>query len=51
MPTMARARCRAIGSGALDAVEALRAELEKNPMLGRPARSAVGDMKIYTTRL
>ncbi|OIK01521.1 hypothetical protein [Streptomyces colonosanans] len=47
----ARARCGAIGGGSLDAVEALRAELEKNPTLGRQARSAVGGMKIYTTRL
>ncbi|MBZ9640094.1 hypothetical protein [Streptomyces sp. PSKA30] len=47
----ARARCQVIGSGALDAVEALRAELEKNPTLGRRARSAIGDMKLYTTRL
>lgn len=47
----ARTRCRAIGSGALEAVEALRAELEENPTLGRHARSAVGDMKLYTTRL
>ncbi|MGN5379000.1 hypothetical protein ACQ4WX_21570 [Streptomyces lasalocidi] len=31
----ALARCRAIGHGALDAVEALRAELEKSPALGR----------------
>lgn len=44
-------RCQAIGAGALEAVEALRAELEKNPALGRRARSAVGDMKLYTTRL
>ncbi|MDF3141210.1 MULTISPECIES: hypothetical protein [unclassified Streptomyces] len=34
----ARARCHAIGAGALEAVEALRAELEKNPTLGRRAR-------------
>ncbi len=47
----ARARCQAIGAGALEAVEALRAELEKTPALGRRARSTVGDMKIYTTRL
>ncbi|MFI6008468.1 hypothetical protein ACIBAG_06515 [Streptomyces sp. NPDC051243] len=47
----ARARCQAIGSGALEAVEALCAEPEKNPTLGRRARSAVGDMKLYTTRL
>ncbi|MGW1745005.1 hypothetical protein ACWCRD_05165 [Streptomyces sp. NPDC002092] len=47
----AHARCLAIGGGALDAVEALRAELEKNPVLGRRAQSAVGGMKIYTTRL
>ena len=40
-----------IGSDALEGVEALRAELEKHPTLGRRARSAVGDMKIYTTRL
>ncbi|MEU6574158.1 hypothetical protein [Streptomyces sp. NPDC046805] len=44
-------RCLAIGGGALEAVEALRAELEKSPTLGRRARSAVGGMKIYTTRL
>ncbi|MET8983017.1 hypothetical protein ABZX85_46335 [Streptomyces sp. NPDC004539] len=47
----ARSRCTAIGSGALEAVEALRAELEKNPALGRQARSAVGGMKLYTTRI
>ncbi|MCT9076968.1 hypothetical protein [Streptomyces fulvoviolaceus] len=47
----AHARCLAIGGGALKAVEALRAELEKNPTLGRQAQSAVGGMKIYTTRL
>ncbi|MGI5456555.1 hypothetical protein ACQEWB_26005 [Streptomyces sp. CA-249302] len=47
----AQTRCLAIGSGALEAVEALRAELEKNPTLGRRAQSAVGGMKIYTTRL
>jgi hypothetical protein len=47
----ARARCQAIGGGALEAVDALRAELEKNSMLGRRARSAVAGMKIYTTRL
>ncbi|MCD9875153.1 hypothetical protein [Streptomyces guryensis] len=47
----AHARCLGIGGGALEAVEALRAELEKNPTLGRRAQSAVGDMKIYTTRL
>lgn len=47
----ARTRCQAIGAGALEAVEGLRAELEKNPTLGRRARSAVGGMKIYTTRL
>ncbi|MCN9241935.1 hypothetical protein NGF19_14240 [Streptomyces sp. RY43-2] len=38
----ARSRCEAIGGGSLEAVEALRAELEKNPTLGRRARSAVG---------
>ncbi|MFG2961125.1 hypothetical protein ACGF5O_46310 [Streptomyces sp. NPDC048291] len=47
----AHARCLAIGGGALQAVEALRAELEKSPELGRRAQSAVGGMKIYTTRL
>lgn len=47
----ARARCQALGGGALEAVDGLRAELEKNPTLGRRARSAVGGMKIYTTRL
>jgi hypothetical protein len=47
----ALARCQAIGGGALEAVELLRAELEKNPELGRRAGSAVGGMKIYTTRL
>ncbi|MBX7552330.1 hypothetical protein ABZX95_17995 [Streptomyces sp. NPDC004232] len=47
----ALARCRAIGHGALEAVETLRAELEKSPALGRQARSAVGDMKLYTTRI
>ncbi|MBT2420616.1 hypothetical protein J7F01_22650 [Streptomyces sp. ISL-22] len=47
----ARARCQAIGAGALDTVEALRAELEKDPTLGRQARGAVGGMKLYTTRL
>lgn len=47
----ARARCQAIGGGALEAVDGLRAELEKNPALGRRARSAVEGMKIYTTRL
>ncbi|MEU6507254.1 hypothetical protein [Streptomyces sp. NPDC046942] len=29
----------------------MRAELEKSPMLGRQARSAVGGMKLCTTRL
>lgn len=47
----AQARCLALGDGALEAVEALRAELEKNPPLGRRAQSASGGMKIYTTRL
>lgn len=47
----AHARCLSIGGGALDAVEALRAELEKNPSLGRRAQSAVGGLKIYTTRI
>ncbi|WP_416961761.1 hypothetical protein [Streptomyces sp. Agncl-13] len=47
----AHARCLAIGDGALEAVETLRAELEKNPALGRRAQSAVGGMKIYTTRI
>jgi hypothetical protein len=47
----AYARCLAIGRGTLEAVETLRAELEKNPALGRRAQSAVGAMKIYTTRL
>ncbi|MEU6373647.1 hypothetical protein [Streptomyces sp. NPDC046909] len=47
----ARARCQAIGPGALEAVETLRAELEKNPELGRRARGALGGMKIYTTRI
>jgi hypothetical protein len=47
----ALSRCRAVGHGALEAVEALRAELEKNPALGRQARGAVGGMKLYTTRL
>ncbi|MFF4574766.1 hypothetical protein [Streptomyces sp. NPDC001410] len=47
----ALARCQAIGGGAVEAVEALRAELEKTPTLGRRAGSAVGEMKIYTTRL
>jgi hypothetical protein len=35
----------------LEAVETLRAELEKNPELGRRAGSAAGGMKIYTTRI
>ncbi|MFI2379569.1 hypothetical protein ACH5AO_31620 [Streptomyces sp. NPDC018964] len=47
----ARAHCQNIGAGALEAVESLRAEPEKNPMLGRRARSAVGSMQLYTTRL
>ncbi|MGX1476325.1 UNVERIFIED_CONTAM: hypothetical protein RKD50_005133 [Streptomyces canus] len=47
----AHARCLAIGRGTLEAVEALRAELEKSPTLGRRAQSAVGTMKVYTTRL
>lgn len=47
----ARDRCLAVGGGSLEAVEALRAELKKYPTLGRRAASAVGDMKIYTTRL
>ncbi|MFD3499863.1 hypothetical protein ACFWWT_17580 [Streptomyces sp. NPDC058676] len=47
----ARARCLTIGCGALEAVEALRAELEKNSTLGRRAQGAAGGMKIYTTRL
>lgn len=47
----ARSRCEAIGAGALEAVEVLRAELEKNPALGRQARSAIGGMKLYTTRI
>ncbi|MGW0995482.1 hypothetical protein [Streptomyces sp. NPDC002520] len=47
----ALARCQAIGHGALEAVEALRAELEKTPLLGRQARGAVGGMKLYTTRV
>ncbi|MER5937665.1 hypothetical protein ABT121_10140 [Streptomyces sp. NPDC001928] len=47
----ARTRCEAIGAGVLEVVETLRAELEKNPTLGRRAHSAVGEMKIYTTRL
>ncbi|MFI6404904.1 hypothetical protein [Streptomyces sp. NPDC050548] len=47
----ARARCLAIGGGALEAVETLRAELEKNPALGRRAQGAAGGMKIFTTRL
>ncbi len=47
----ARSRCEAIGGGALEAVEALRAELEKSPELGRRATSAAGRMKLYTTRL
>ncbi|MFF3877482.1 hypothetical protein [Streptomyces sp. NPDC001978] len=46
----ARNRCPAIGGGALEAVESLCAELEKTPTLGRRALSAVGDMKLYTTR-
>ncbi|GAB3173828.1 hypothetical protein GCM10027162_18430 [Streptomyces incanus] len=45
----ARLRCRAIGEGALEAVEALCAELEKTPTLGRPARS-IGGMVLYATR-
>ncbi|WP_411150391.1 hypothetical protein [Streptomyces sp. A30] len=49
--TEARTRCLAIGGGALEAVVVLRAELEKNPTLGRRAQGAVGGMKIYTTRL
>jgi hypothetical protein len=47
----ARLRCEAIGEGALEAVDALCAELEKTPTLGRQARSAVGGMKLYTTRV
>ncbi|MFF4039452.1 hypothetical protein [Streptomyces sp. NPDC001816] len=47
----ARTRCLAIGGGALEAVETLRADLEKSPTLGRRARNAVSDMKIYTTRI
>ncbi|MDH2391792.1 MULTISPECIES: hypothetical protein [Streptomyces] len=47
----ARSRCVAVGGRALEAVEALRAELEKNPELGRRATSAAGRMKLYTTRL
>lgn len=47
----ARIRCEAIGGGVLEAVEELRAELEKAPTLGRRARSASGGIKIYTTRL
>lgn len=47
----ARARCLRIGAGAVEAVESLCAELEKNPTLGRRARSAVGGMKLYTTRI
>jgi hypothetical protein len=47
----ARARCLALGHGTLEAVESLRAELEKNPTLGRRAQSALGGMKIHTTRL
>ncbi|MFE1308770.1 hypothetical protein [Streptomyces sp. NPDC058755] len=47
----ALARCQAIGGGAVEAVEALRAELEKTPTLGRRAGRAVGEMTIYTTRL
>ncbi|KKD03967.1 hypothetical protein [Streptomyces sp. WM6386] len=47
----AHARCLALGGGALEAVEVLRVELEKNPSLGRRAQSAVEGMKIYTTRV
>ncbi|MBH5134484.1 hypothetical protein I3J14_30880 [Streptomyces sp. HB-N217] len=47
----ARARCLRIGGGAVEAVESLCAELEKSPTLGRRARSAVGGMKLYTTRI
>ncbi|MFK4103829.1 hypothetical protein ACI2L1_27850 [Streptomyces sp. NPDC019531] len=49
----ARTRCLGLGlgHGTLEAVETLRAELEKNPTLGRRAQSAVGDLKVYTTRL
>ncbi|CAL9488574.1 hypothetical protein [Streptomyces sp. enrichment culture] len=47
----ARARCLRIGTGAVEAVESLCAELEKNPTLGRRARSAVGSMQLYTTRI
>ena len=47
----ARTRCEAVGGGALEAVEELRAELEKAPTLGRRARSASSGIKIYTTRL
>ncbi|WP_225099144.1 hypothetical protein [Streptomyces sp. CoH27] len=45
------ARCQAVGHGALEAVGALRAELEKSPTLGRQEHSAVGRMKLCTTRL
>ncbi|QHA05177.1 hypothetical protein GQF42_19440 [Streptomyces broussonetiae] len=47
----ALARCRAIGHGALEVAEALRAEVGKSPALGRQARGAVGGMKLYTTRV
>lgn len=47
----ARDRCLSIGAGAVEALESLCAELEKNPTLGRRARSAVGSMKLYTTRV
>ncbi|MEU5091873.1 hypothetical protein [Streptomyces sp. NPDC021356] len=47
----ARVRCQAIGGGTLEAVEALRAELEKSPALGHPAGSAADGMRLYTTRL
>ncbi|MEV5534340.1 hypothetical protein [Streptomyces prunicolor] len=47
----AHARCLAICDGALEPVETLRAELEKNPALGRRAQSAAGGMKVYTTRI
>ncbi|GAA2336813.1 hypothetical protein OKJ48_41335 [Streptomyces kunmingensis] len=47
----ARIRCAAIGQGAAEVVENLRAELEKSPTLGRQVHSAMGELKLYTTRL
>ncbi|QNP72210.1 hypothetical protein IAG44_24210 [Streptomyces roseirectus] len=39
------------GRPAGNVTQALRAELEKNPALGRQARSATGGMKLCTTRI